>query len=341
MTEGRSTGAATPPAESRREVYLRHLESTRLGRRLVAGGQMQAEHLDAALAQQKVTGERLGTVLLRQGYVTEGQLAQALAARMEVRTAYEGQAFEVVARQIVGEAAASEDAVADAEELRRSYLEQTRLGELLWQTGMVTREQLQEALRRQKETGKKIGEMLVWMGAISDHAVKIALGIQERLRALATAVGVCALMALATGCNSFDYRGTPVSSTPWDSQWESVRNAVKEAGSISYRPEAGGEHWQAPGETAMLGMGDCEDISIWLYSRLVQQNVQGARLCIGKRRPGDQTFHAWVVWATPQTTYILDPTTSPDLSKARTWPAGYYEPFYSYDLKGKYRHRTL
>jgi len=204
MTEGRTTAAAIAPPESRREAYLRRLESTRLGRHLVAGGQMQAEHLERALAEQEVTGERLGTVLLRQGYVTEGQLAQALAAQIEVRTAYEAQAFEAVARQIVEEAAASEDAVADAEELRRSYLEQTRLGELFWQTGMVTREQLEEALRRQKETGKKIGEILVWMGTISDHALKIALGIQGRLRALATAVGVCALMAGERG------RGTPV-----------------------------------------------------------------------------------------------------------------------------------
>ncbi len=327
--------------DGRREAYLRHLESTRLGRYLVARGEIKAEHLDRALEQQKVTGERLGTVLLRQGCVTEGQLAQALAAQLEVRTAYEAQALEAVARRIVEEVATARGAQADAEALQRSYLEYTRLGELLWRTGLVTRDQLEEALNRQKETGRKIGEILVWMGTISAHAVKVALKIQKRLRALAMAVGVCALMAIAAGCNSFDYRGTPVSSTPWDSQWESVRDAVKEAGKISYRPEAGTEHWQTPRETATLGMGDCEDISIWLYARLAQQNVEGARLCIGRRRPGDETFHAWVVWATPETTYILDPTASPDLSRAPTWPAGYYEPFYSYDLEGKYRHRTL
>jgi len=170
--------------------------------------------------------------------------------------------------------------------------------------------------------------------------VRAALRLQKRLRLLAATIGVCTLMACAVGCNSYDYRGTPVGATPWDGQWRRVEKAVREAARISFKSEARGDYWQTPQETARLGTGDCEDLSIWLYARLLREGVKEARVCIGKRGPGDRDLHCWVVWLSPETTYILDPSTAPHMSKASTWLAGYYKPYYSYDLEQKYAHRA-
>ena len=55
-----------------------------------------------------------------------------------------------------------------------------RLGEVLVQRGLVTREQLDEALARQRAGGHRIGELLLRMGAITQEQLSWALS--EALR---------------------------------------------------------------------------------------------------------------------------------------------------------------
>ena len=44
-----------------------------------------------------------------------------------------------------------------------------RLGDCLMQKGMITEEQLSQALIKQKETGAKLGETIVDMGLVSEN----------------------------------------------------------------------------------------------------------------------------------------------------------------------------
>jgi type IV pilus assembly protein PilB len=53
-----------------------------------------------------------------------------------------------------------------------------RLGEILVRDGRIVRDQLEEALKRQKEVGKRIGEVLIEMGYLSEQEVIKALGEQ-------------------------------------------------------------------------------------------------------------------------------------------------------------------
>ena len=57
-----------------------------------------------------------------------------------------------------------------------------RLGDLLIQQNVLTQEQLQEALRRQKGTNKKIGEILVEEGFITEEMITRALEAQMGLK---------------------------------------------------------------------------------------------------------------------------------------------------------------
>ena len=51
----------------------------RIGALLLRGGLLDAEQLAEALDEKEVTGERLGQIVLRRGWVTEEALAQTLA----------------------------------------------------------------------------------------------------------------------------------------------------------------------------------------------------------------------------------------------------------------------
>jgi hypothetical protein len=77
--------SAAALSRARRRAYRRphstRLQTLPLGAELVASGQLQANDLRAALAEQRKTGERLGDVLVRKRLVEAGKIAQALDER--------------------------------------------------------------------------------------------------------------------------------------------------------------------------------------------------------------------------------------------------------------------
>jgi len=56
------------------------------------------------------------------------------------------------------------------------------LGQLLLASGAITREDIQEALYRQKVSGEQLGQVLVEMGALAPRQLERALQTQSRLR---------------------------------------------------------------------------------------------------------------------------------------------------------------
>ena len=57
---------------------------TRLGQYLVLTGTISEECLAEALAEQAKTGHALGQILHERGWITQTQLAQTLAAQLEL-----------------------------------------------------------------------------------------------------------------------------------------------------------------------------------------------------------------------------------------------------------------
>ncbi|MBV5338845.1 MAG: fibronectin type III domain-containing protein, partial [Deltaproteobacteria bacterium] len=120
-----------------------------LGALLVQSGRITSKQLDCAIAEQKWTGEKLGEVFTRLGMLTERQLVALLEFQHH------------------------QEETATSTPLR--------LGELLVATGYISRNQLEDALQKQKISHKKIGEVLVEEGYVSSGSVKSGFRLQKML----------------------------------------------------------------------------------------------------------------------------------------------------------------
>lgn len=116
-----------------------------LGELLVLAGRITPEQLEGVLEQQKRTGEKIGQLLVRNGFATLAEI----------------------------------DAVIEIQKAQTAGLPTPlRLGELLVAADHISRRQLDAALVRQKETGKKLGEVLVESGAIGPEIVGWGVRLQ-------------------------------------------------------------------------------------------------------------------------------------------------------------------
>jgi hypothetical protein len=128
-----------------------------IGALFVERGLVSQSQLVVALELQQETGQQLGQILVERFGVERVELAKVVAehwARM-------------------GEA--KEDASTRASESWR------QLGEILVSRGFVTREQLVQALERQRRTGERLGEVLVGQGVLSKFELAGSLAEQASL----------------------------------------------------------------------------------------------------------------------------------------------------------------
>ena len=139
-----------------------------LGEILVHAGLITSEQLVKALAEHKRTGEKIGQTLVRLGMATQHEIDTAL---------------EIQKNQDKGLKAPT----------------RLRLGELLIAARYITREQLEDALRRQKITKKKLGEVLVESGIVDAKVIAWGIRLQEMLvrAALIAALSLSAMPVAA------------------------------------------------------------------------------------------------------------------------------------------------
>lgn len=137
------------------EAALRAAAGTRepLGELLVMARRITRKQLDCALREQSGSEERLGDVLVRFGWITEQEKEAALAFQH------------------------NQDGVDGP----------LRLGNLLVAAGIITTEQLDDAVARQKVTRKKLGAVLVEAGYAEPGQVMRGLSLQRRLMKAALA----------------------------------------------------------------------------------------------------------------------------------------------------------
>jgi mannitol/fructose-specific phosphotransferase system IIA component len=133
---------------------LRGLLASRLGDILLNSAAVTQAQLDRAVAEQERTGELLGEILVRQGAITPAQRQGALSLQGQVANRLHGRA---------------------------------RLGRMLVEAGVIDETTLEEAIQRQRASGKRLGETLVESGAITPDVLSGFLARQKRLRAIAFA----------------------------------------------------------------------------------------------------------------------------------------------------------
>lgn len=185
-----------------------------LGALLVQSGHITDDQLDLAVREQKRSGERIGEVFMRLGMLTHMQLKGLLDFQWN-----QGRAGD----------------------------SPVRLGELLVAGGHITREQLGDALAKQKVTRKKIGEVLVEAGYA--RASQIRYGMQLQRMLMSSALG--AIMA-------FGLTGTGQASSvklQWDPSTDSALAGYRVYYSADNAPLEGVSPIEAGTQTSMTVSG--------------------------------------------------------------------------------------
>jgi hypothetical protein len=122
-----------------------------VGELLVKAGRITRSQLDQALAEQQQGREKLGEILVRKCWLTEPELTALLAFQERLGTA------EV------------------------QHAGPLQLGNLLVSAGKITFERLQDGIRRQRESKKRIGEALVEAGYTTEEQIAQGLAPQRVL----------------------------------------------------------------------------------------------------------------------------------------------------------------
>ena len=138
-----------------------------LGELLVQAERITPDDLGVCLKVQQHTGEKLGHILKRQGYITNAELDALLAFQ-----AQQGSMDE-----------------------KSGPLQ---LGKLLLANKEITHQQLEKALHIQKTQNKKLGHILVDEGFIKPATIKRNLDMQNRLLSLALGTLITAASVLTS-----------------------------------------------------------------------------------------------------------------------------------------------
>jgi hypothetical protein len=165
------------------------LENRKLGELIVGLGMLEQIDLDAVLAIQDdlkagnaeelaaVLGSRLGAILVASEWVSKEQLEHALT---DLENS-DQQIGEILVRQGAISQAQLNGALAFQREVQMRRSDRFKLGRMLVGSGDLTEQSLNEAMERQKVTGRKLGETLLESGAISKTALQKGLSRQRRL----------------------------------------------------------------------------------------------------------------------------------------------------------------
>ena len=111
----------------------------------------------------------LGELLLREGLVTEAQLASALRAQ---EASPDG---TPVGQLLVEQGALSP---ADLEAVLHRYHKKYRLGDILVETNVISETQLQLGVDHHRRTGLRLGDALLQLGFVNEEMLKLALCTQ-------------------------------------------------------------------------------------------------------------------------------------------------------------------
>ena len=152
-----------------------------LGGLLVEQGLIERDELERALEQQRLTGRRLGEILVSRGSVSPAQLATVLAAQHGV---------ELRAERAPGPPPPA--STPPSAERAQGWMP---LGRLLVGKGLLSQIQLEQSLAEQRRSSRLLGEILVSRGLVSATALAgalaeqhgVALDEEQRLRAVVSA----------------------------------------------------------------------------------------------------------------------------------------------------------
>ena len=127
-----------------------------IGEIILESGMIDAEQLDDALEYQIAWGGKVGEILIKKGYLTEEKLSHYLNVQITMNTISN----------------------VNGNNGNKDYL----IGEVMLASGIITGNELSQALEYQRKEGGKMGVILRDMGYISEEKLKYCLARQLELR---------------------------------------------------------------------------------------------------------------------------------------------------------------
>jgi tetratricopeptide (TPR) repeat protein len=164
-------------------VFKRYTTSIRIGELLVLAGLLTQAQMNEAARHSGAKRLQIGQILVMYGYLNARDLQTALDAQ----TAIKDKVIDVeTAIRCLKIAAKTEMNFADVlhEQTGKGQprVPVDKLGQLLYEAEIVSREQLSLAMQRSLSTGLPLGHMLGLDSVVSDSLLSQALAIQTRLR---------------------------------------------------------------------------------------------------------------------------------------------------------------
>lgn len=140
----------------------------RLGTRLVRAGYISQEQLEQSLRFQKQEGTLLGETLVRHGFLTKEQLSRFLYSDPGAS----------IGEILIGEGYLTREQLSEALSDQREH--GGRLGTICVSKGFLTEQQLELALKKKPASKRKLGAELLRLGVISQEQLDEALAMQRR-----------------------------------------------------------------------------------------------------------------------------------------------------------------
>ncbi|MBC7997986.1 MAG: hypothetical protein IAF58_08595, partial [Leptolyngbya sp.] len=155
----------------------------RLGDLLTQAGLLRQEELREAMQIAKHQSLPVGRVLIMSGFLSDGQLRAAVQAQSLLKDGVIGLEIVLKALSLVGgEEMALEEAFRQLGYDVQQSQPTNKLGELLIESGLVTRELLDQALQQSNTSGLPLGRILLLTGTVLEPLLSSALNAQVLVR---------------------------------------------------------------------------------------------------------------------------------------------------------------
>jgi hypothetical protein len=155
-----------------------------LGELFLKAGFITQAQLDEATRASQYVPARLGQMMVMMGQVTHGELQDALQLQCLLREKIVDKQIGVKALWLTRHRRMRlRAAIESLQNENEGIVEPTlRLGDLLIEAGIITNEQLQEALSCNQSSGLPLGRVLVLSGAVTDETLLAGLNAQALIR---------------------------------------------------------------------------------------------------------------------------------------------------------------
>lgn len=171
------TTTTTDPTESSATPS----KNMRIGEKLMAQGLISGDQLDIALHEQKKVKKKLGQVLVDLKFINKPALEEGIVgptSKPELTTVSSGPpATESPPPLPLSEPPAAESSVplpadaADSDAAAKPPIKKMRIGEKLMALGLISKDQLEIALREQTKSKKLLGQVMISMNFITESAL--------------------------------------------------------------------------------------------------------------------------------------------------------------------------